>query len=153
MISKKRINRIRTQGYFNCNDYEISKLAFGNRFAYILCTCVIIIGLVFTSKTIIATMMLIAFLGIATSYHPFDHIYNYWLRHQLKKPKLPPRSNQLKFACSIATLFLASILFLFSNGYFLAGYIVGAVLLTSAITVSAFDFCGPSVLYNKFNKK
>lgn len=151
--SKSRIERIRAQGYqYVCSDLEVSELAFGNRFAYILCSLILIYGIVTANIPILSIMLVIAFLGVVLPNHPFDYIYNYVLRNIMKKPKLPPRSKQLKFACSIATLFLISTVYLFYSGYILAGYIVGSLLIFSAVLVSSTDICIPSILWNKIFK-
>jgi hypothetical protein len=148
MISNKRIQRIKAQGYFKCSDQEISDLSFGNRFAYILCTSILIIGVATANIPILIAMGSIAFLGVVLPNHPFDYIYNYWLRYSLHKPKLPTRSIQLKFACSMATAFIATTIYLFSSGYMTAGYVVGSLLIVVATLVSSIDFCIPSIIYN-----
>jgi len=148
LISKSRIKRIRAQGYFKCTDLEVSELAFGNRFAYILCSIILIIGVSTASIPILSTMLIIAFLGVILPNHPFDYIYNRILSSPMGKPKLPPRSKQLKFACSIATSFLIATVYLFYSEYTSSGYIVGTILITSAVLVSSTDICIPSIVYN-----
>ncbi len=150
--SSSRIKRIRAQGYFQCSDMEISELAFGNRFAYILCSIILIFGVITANLPILSTMLTIAFLGVVLPNHPFDYLYNYTLRNVIESPKLPPRSKQLKFACRIATLFLIATILLFYFGYATAGYIVGALLISSAVLVSSTDICIPSIVYNTIYK-
>ena len=99
-------------------------------------------------------MMTIAFFGVILPNHPFDYIYNTLLSKQIQKPKLPGRSPQLKFACTIATIFIGTIIFLFYNNFMIAGYIVGAVLIGVASLVATIDLCIPSKIYNAvFAKK
>ena len=148
-ISQRRLERIKEQGYFNFSNYEISQIAFGNRFAYILCTCILVYAVITANIYVLTAMLFVAFGGVVLSNHPFDYIYNYLIRHIVKKPKLPKRSKQLKFACSIATCFIAITIYLFDTNYMVAGYIVGACLLFSAILVSTTDICLPSIVYNK----
>jgi hypothetical protein len=93
-------------------------------------------------------MLFIAICGILLPYHPFDYIYNGLLSNLMNKPKLPPRSKQLKFACIIATLGMASTIFLFYAGLTLAGYITGGSLFLVAFLVSTTDICIPSIIYN-----
>ena len=147
-LPRTRIHRIREQGYLNFSNTEISSLAFGNRFAYIVCSILVGIGVATASVPLLSFMALIAFGGIVLPYHPFDYIYNYLLRKPMNKPKLPPRSRQLKFACTLATVWLAGTVLLFHNGLATAGYIVGSLLFLVAFTVSAFDLCIPSIIYN-----
>lgn len=56
---------------------------------------------------------IIALWGSFPPYHPFDYLYNYLIRHLLNKPKIPPRTNQGRFACGIATAWLSGTIYLF----------------------------------------
>jgi len=147
-LSQTRIYRIKEQGYLRYSNNEIASFAFGNRFAYIICSTLVGIGVATANVPLLSFMAMIAFGGIVLPYHPFDYIYNYILRKSLGKPKLPPRSRQLKFACILATLWLVGTILLFHNGYTTAGYIIGALLFFVAFTVSTFDLCIPSIIYN-----
>lgn len=147
-ISSKLIKRLKTQGYCNISENHLSELAFGNRLAFMMCSIVVFIGVAMANIPLLSAMGLIAFFGIVLPYHPFDYIYNHGLRIIMKKRKLPPRSRQIKFACTIATLWLASTIGLFYMDYMIAGYIVGGILSSLAFTVSITDICIPSLLYN-----
>jgi hypothetical protein len=147
-ISSKLIKRLKIQGYCNLSEYHLSELAFGNRLAFIICSIVVFIGVAMANIPLLSVMGIIAFLGIVLPYHPFDYIYNHGLRIIMNKRKLLPRSSQIKFACTMATLWLASTITLFYMDYMIAGYIVGGVLFSSAFTVSITDICIPSLLYN-----
>lgn len=148
LLSETRINRLKVQGYSNYSDAELSELALGNRFAYILCSTIVAIGVATANIPILIAMTIVAFLGIILSYHPFDYIYNHVLRSMLNKPKLPPRSKQLKFTCLIATLWLIGTIYLFYADLVVAGYVVGGLLFSVAFLVSTTDFCIPSTIYN-----
>lgn len=148
IISPARIHRLKVQGYCNFKDDELSKLAFGNRFAYILCDSVLLIGIVTSNIPLLSILFFIAIFGIVLPYHPFDYIYNGLLSNPMNKPKLPPRSKQLKFACIIASTGIASTIFLFYTGLTLAGYIAGGLLFFVAFLVSTTDICIPSIIYN-----
>ena len=147
-LSMVRINRLKAQGYFNYTDNEIAELAYGNRFAFIICSTFVGIGVATANIPILFAMMLVAFGGVILPYHPFDYIYNHVVRRVLSKPKLPPRSMQLKFACIIATLWLGATIYFFYNSYVIAGYVAGALLFLVAFIVSTTDFCIPSMIYN-----
>lgn len=148
MLSRIRIDRIREQGYVCQTDSEIGELAFGNRFAYRLCVTLLIFGVGFASIPLLSVMLVIAFSSLLLPNHPFDYIYNEVLSKRMNKPKVPPRSNQLKFACTLATLWIASTIYLFYSGLTLWGYIIGSLLIVVATLVSTIDFCIPSKIYN-----
>lgn len=148
LLSTTRINFLKAQGYCNLSDTEISELAFGNRFAYILCGSIVAAAVATAHIPTLIAMTIVAFFGIILPYHPFDYIYNHMLRSMLNKPELPPRSKQLKFACVIATLWLMATTYLFYAGLAIAGYVLGGLLVAVAFLVSATDFCIPSMIYN-----
>jgi len=153
-ISLARIKRIREQGYKSQTNYEISKLAIGNRFAYQLCTILLLFGVGFANIPLLSTMMGVAFISVVLPNHAFDYIYNYMLSDKMNLPKLPHRSVQLKFACLLATAFIGGTIYAFSNGFMVVGYILGSTLSIVAILVSTLDFCIPSILFNRiFNQK
>jgi hypothetical protein len=143
-----RIKFLKAQGYSNLSDDDISELAFGNRFAYIVCGSIVAVAVATAHIPTLIAMMVVAFLGVILPYHPFDYIYNHVLRGVLNKPKLPPRSKQLKFTCVIATLWLFATTYLFYSGLTNAGYVLGGLLVAVAFIVSATDFCIPSTIYN-----
>lgn len=155
LISPVRISRLKVQGYYTgFTDEEISEHAVGNRFAYQMCTLLFSTGLVLTSIPILTVGAIIAFLTVILPYHPFDYVYNSIIRHWLKRPMLPRRTNQAKFACGIASLWLGIIIYLFYHSLFAWGYVLGGVLLVIALLVSTIDFCIPSIIYNKvFRRK
>jgi Domain of unknown function (DUF4395) len=147
-LSATRIKFLKAQGYSNLSDDDISELAFGNRFAYIVCGSIVAVAVATAHIPTLIAMMVVAFLGVILPYHPFDYIYNHVLRGMLNKPKLPPRSKQLKFTCVIATLWLFATTYLFYSGLTNAGYVLGGLLVAVAFIVSTTDFCIPSTIYN-----
>lgn len=149
-LSVWRTQKLQAQGYARYSSRELAELAFGIRFAYVLCTTFLAVGVAMAHIPTLIAMNCIAFATVLLPNHPFDYIYNLFLRHLLDKPELPPRSRQLKFACSIATLWILATTFLFYTGFNLAGYVVGGMLLSVATLVSTTDYCIPSMIYNYF---
>jgi len=147
-ISKKRIYRIKCQGFSGYRDEEVSQHAFGNRFPIMLCAAILAVGVALASIPILLVLMLISLFSVILPYHPFDYVYNYWLRKVIGRPKLPPRSMQLKFACTIAVVWIGVHIILFSQGYMIAGYISGGLMFCVPFLVSTIDFCIPSMIYN-----
>ena len=152
-INPIRRKRFEIQGYKCYSDSELNDFKFGIRFAYYLCGSLVILGLLLTNLEILGAAMIIAFFGSFPPYHPFDYLYNYVIRHWIGKPKMPPRANQGRFACRIATVWLGVTIYLFYTGNNTWGYIVGIALVISAALVSVLDICIPSMIYNFLFKK
>lgn len=152
-LSAVKRQRLETQGYIGYSDVELSNFKFGIRFAYYLCGSLVLTGLLLTDIRVLAAAMIIAFAGSFPPYHPFDYLYNYAIRHLIKKPEIPPRSKQGRFACGIATVWVALIIYLFSLNQYFFGYIAGGVLVAVAALVSMLDICIPSMIYNILFRK
>lgn len=148
ILSPTRRKRLETQGYVGFTDAELNDFKFGIRFAYYLCGTLVVIGLLLTNLKILAVAMIIAFFGALPPHHPFDYLYNYAIRFLINKPKIPHRSNQGRFACGIATVWLGGVIFLFYTGLHVWGYIAGGILVAIATLVSTMDICIPSMIYN-----
>lgn len=147
-LSKRRIIWIREQGYDSYSDQEIRDLAFGNRFAYRLCTAILAVGVAFANIPILILMNIAAASSIFLPNHAFDYIYNHVVRHWINGPKVPPRSIQLKFACTMASCVIASTIYFFQADMMLAGYLMGGHIVIIASLVSLWDYCLPSKMFN-----
>ena len=148
ILEPNRRKRLETQGYLGFTDQELIDYKFGIRFAYYMCGSLVVLGLVFTKIEILSIAMTVAFFGTMPPYHPFDYLYNYGIRHLLNKPKVPPRTNQGRFACGIATVWLGVVIYLFYTGLYVWGYVAGGILVSVATLVSTMDICIPSIVYN-----
>jgi len=153
MEAATRRKRLGAQGFDCLNDQEMSQLTFGIRFTYGTCALLAIIGVATANIPLLVFLMTMAFLGAILPNHPFDYIYNYVLRHWMDKPKLPESSNQKRFACGLATPWLAGTIYLFYLGHTLAGYLLGGGLVLTAVLVTTTDICIPSMVYNLLYRK
>jgi hypothetical protein len=72
----------------------------------------------------------------------------------MNKPKVPKRSKQLKFACTIATAWIGVTIYLLYSGSIVSSTVLGVALVLTASSAAFLDFCVPSFIYNKFvNRK
>jgi hypothetical protein len=153
ILSPVTRRRLEAQGYLGFTDAQLYDFKFGIRFAYYLCALLVLSGLIFSRVEVLLTAMVVAFLATLPPYHPFDYLYNYGVRKLLHKPKLPPRTNQGRFACGIATIWLGLIIFMLQTNLHIWAYIAGGVLLFVAGLVSTLDICIPSIIYNYLFKR
>ena len=148
-LSALRVCRLRVQGYEHQSEAELNDLAFGHRLTFRICLVVSGFAVITANLYLLAIMVGIAFLGIVLPYHPFDYFYNLVVRKWVNdKPRLPQRSMQLKFSCIMAVPWLGGVIYFFQSGQMIAGYILGALLMTSAFLVGFLDLCIPSMIYN-----
>ncbi len=148
ILSPIRLQRLRAQGYVCETDHDLTDMAFGIRFPYRLCVAIIVVAMLTKSLPIFAAMLILAFLGVVLPNHPFDYVYNHLLSKPMHKPMVPPRSKQLKFACTIATLWLAAIVYSFTTENITTALVLAGMLAAVAILPSTIDLCIPSLIYN-----
>ena len=137
LITQQRARFLMAQGYQNYSHEQLSEMAFGIRFAFRLSVSILIIGVATAHIPTLVAMMSIAFLSVLLPNHPFDYLYNYLLAKRMGKPKLPKRDIRLKFACGMATLWIAGTIWLFASGSTTAGYILGASLIAASSSVAS----------------
>jgi len=148
IISPIRRKRFQIQGYDRFTDSELYDYRLGLRFAYFLCGSLVLLGMIFENLWILSSAFIIAFFGSFLLRHPFDYLYNYAIRYLIHKPVLPFRTVQGRFACGIATVWTAIIIYFFYSGHISLGFIAGGILILLAVLVSIFDICIPSMIYN-----
>ena len=71
IISPTRIHRLKVQGYCNFKDDELSKLAFGHRFALILCSTVLLIGIITSNIPLLSINVFYCYFWYCTPIPPF----------------------------------------------------------------------------------
>ncbi|GIK64342.1 MAG: hypothetical protein BroJett018_21360 [Chloroflexota bacterium] len=148
IITPAARQRLETQGYIGYTDTELGSFKFGIRFAYYLCGFIAVLGLLLTSPTILFSAMVIALMGAILPRHPFDYLYNHVIRYWINKPQIPLRTKQGHFACGMAVVWLAVTTWLFYAGLNTWGYVLGYMLVGTAILVVTMDVCIPSMIYN-----
>ena len=136
------------QGITGFSDQELLTHRAGFRFAYQMCFAITLLGTVFQSIPVLAIAATAAFFAVFPPNHPFDYLYNLTVGRFMRRPKLPPRTNQGRFACAIATVWLSVAIYFFATGWTTAGTAMGVGLLIPAGLVGFFDVCLPSMLYN-----
>jgi hypothetical protein len=112
-----------------------------------MCAAWTAVGTARRSSAVIWALMPFAALGAARRGHPFDAIYNHGIRHLLGTRRLPPHHAPRRFACGVATVWLAATGWAFHAGATRVGYGLGAVLVAVALVPATTDFCIPSFFY------
>jgi hypothetical protein len=136
------------QGYGGLSDEERRSLWIGLRFAYALCFAGIAVGTVLASPTVLLAMAGTALIGgFLTPKHPFDYLYNAALRPLVGGPEVPPSPAPRRFACQLATPWIAAITVAFLVGAPEVAWALAVPLLLVAATVTAANWCLPSFIY------
>jgi hypothetical protein len=113
-----------------------------------MCFAITLLGTVLQSIPVLAIAAAAALVAVFPPNHPFDYLYNLTIGRLKRRPKLPPRTNQGRFACAIATVWLSVTIYFFATGWAAVGTAMAVGLLIPAGLVGFFDVCLPSMLYN-----
>lgn len=142
------------QGYGALSEQERRQLWLGLRFAPALCTAGIAVGTALASPAILFVMSGLAFLGgFVTLSHPFEWIYNGLLRPILGGPKVPPSPPPRRFACQLATPWIAAIGLAFIADADLLAWILAVPLLAVAVVNTTTNWCLPSLMYGLLHRR
>src|SRR5688572_13873428 len=145
--------RLEAQGYRGHSDAELRAFGRWLRFAPTLCTLGIVAGTALASPAVLALVGATALVGSFAPRHPFDYLYMHAVRPILGSPAIPPTTAERKFACAMATAWLAATAIAFQRGALGTGYALGTLLASVAALVSATDFCVPSLIYGYLKRR
>ena len=136
------------QGYCDLSDSERRSLWLGLRFSTALCFAGIALGTALASPALLLAMAVTAGVGgFVTAKHPFDYVYDAVARPLLGGPSVPPSPPPRRFACQLATPWIAAIAVAFWAGAPTVAWVLAIPLLVVAATVTITNWCLPSLIY------
>jgi len=136
------------QGYGSLSDGERRSLWLGLRFSPVLCLTGIALGTALASPALLLAMAVAAGVGgFLTAKHPFDYVYDAVLRPLLGGPSVPPSPAPRRFACQMATPWIAAIAVAFLVDATAIAWVLAVPLLLVAATVTTTNWCLPSLIY------
>jgi hypothetical protein len=140
--------RLEAQGFCGLDDATLEEVGPWLRWSPVFCTLFMLAGVALQSPALLWALAATAFLGALLPFHPFDLLYNHVARHLTGTRPLPNQGPQRRFACGMATVWLAVTGWAFHSGATALGYALGIALILVAGTVSVTHFCLPSAIYN-----
>ena len=146
-LSPTRRHLLDIQGFDYVDDVTLARTQRWIRFAPAACAAVAAAGTVLAASWMLWSLAVIAAAGAILPFHPFDLIYNLFVRRFSGGPSLPENRAPRRFACGLASAWLVVTGGLFAAGYGLAGYVLGASLAGVATLVATTHICIPSMIY------
>ena len=142
------------QGYGSLSDGERRSLWLGLRFSPALCLAGIALGTALASPALLLAMAVAAGVGgFVTAKHPFDYVYDAALRPLLGGPPVPPSPAPRRFACQLATPWIAAIAVAFLVDAATIAWVLAVPLLVVAATVMITNWCLPSFIYGLLHRR
>jgi Domain of unknown function (DUF4395) len=142
------------QGYGDLSDGERRSLWLGLRFSTALCFAGIALGTALASPFLLLAMAVTAGVGgFVTAKHPFDYVYDAALRPLLGGSSVPPSPAPRRFACQLATPWIAAIAVAFWAGVPTVAWVLALPLLVVAATNATTNWCLPSLIYGLLHRR
>jgi hypothetical protein len=142
------------QGYGSLSDGERRSLWLGLRFSPVLCLTGIALGTALASPALLLAMAVAAGVGgFLTAKHPFDYVYDAVLRPLLGGPSVPPSPAPRRFACQMATPWIAAIAIALWAGAPTVAWVLAAPLLMVATANTITNWCLPSFIYGLLHRR
>ena len=142
------------QGYGSLGEDERRSLWLGLRFSPVLCLTGIALGTALASPALLLAMALTAGIGgFLTAKHPFDYVYDAVLRPLLGGPSVPPSPAPRRFACQMATPWIAAIAVAFWAGAPTVAWVLAVPLLMVAAANTITNWCLPSLIYGLLHRQ
>jgi hypothetical protein len=142
------------QGYGALSEEERKSLWLGIRFAPALCFAGIALGVVLVSPVLLLAMAATAFVGgFLTPKHPFDYLYDLALRPLLGGPGVPFSPPPRRFACQMATPWIAAIAIAFLADLVAVAWVLAVPLVVVAAIVAITNWCLPSLIYGLLHRQ
>jgi hypothetical protein len=140
--------RLEAQGFQDLDDETLAEIGPWMRWSPAICAAFMAVGSLFASPPVLWGLGVVALLGALLSRHPFDLVYNHGVRHLTRTRPLPRHGHQRRFACGVATVWLAGTGLAFHEGAMALGYVLGGTITAVATLVGVTHFCIPSLVYN-----
>ena len=139
--------RLKVRGIQISGGADFAKMVPWTRLTFSLCTAIAALATAFACTTTLWLMVPVALLGATRPRHPFDYIFNRFIRSQVGTIALPHNTAPTRFACGIAAVWFVVMALLFHSGYDVAGYILGAIFVFVGALVSITHLCIPGIIY------
>lgn len=152
-LSPRVKRRLRVQGYACLNDRSFREVVPWTRFSPALCSAIGAVGTALASPLILGALVPFAALGAVFRTHPFDLIYNHGIRHLTGTGPLPKNGAPRRFACGVATVWLAATAIAFWSGAMFLGYVLGGAFVAVSGLIATTHICIPSMVYRTVLRK
>lgn len=146
-VSETTRKRIEMQGFTGLDDAQLARLAPWLRVGPAVCLLWTAAGTALGSPAVLWALVPFAALGTVLPVHPFDVPYNLGLRFLFGAPPIPSYGTPRRFACAIATVWIAAIALAFQLGVTTLGVLLGTTFLVGPAVNVTTGFCIPSWLF------
>lgn len=150
--ARARRARLAAQGFTNLDEQTLRTVEPWLRLAPAICLVWTAVGTLLASPFLLGLLAPIALTGAIDRGHPFDAIYNHYVRHRRGEPRLPVYGAPRRFACVVAAVMLVASAGSFAAGDAVMGQVLGWTLVAAATVTVTTGICIASYVYRAFSR-
>jgi hypothetical protein len=143
---------LKMQGFAVGADPSLRRVAPWLRLTPSLSTLWIATGTMLASPALLAGFALVSAFGASRGEHPFDRLYERWIRGRVHGERLPRNPPPRRFAMALASAWALTAALLVQSGHRRAGRVAGGVLTAAGATVATTHVCLGSLLYRQLER-
>lgn len=140
------------QGFALGADPSIRRVQPWLRLTPSLSTLWIAAGTALASPALLAGFALVSAFGASRPEHPFDRLYERWIRGRVGGERLPHNPPPRRFAMALASAWAMTAALLFGTGHRRAGRVAGGLLTAAGATVATTHVCVGSWIYRQLER-
>ena len=138
---------VEMQGFVGFDNNTVHHLGYALRVSPVICLTLTAVATAMESVTLLWILLPFAVGGAVLRNHPFDVLYNFGLRYLTGGPTIPRYPMPRRFACMLASVWIAAEALCFTYGMPMAGHLLGWSLVATAAIPVTTGFCVPSFIY------
>ena len=133
--------RLEVQGFLGLTDEELKAIGPWMRFTPTLNFTLTVISTVLSSVPLLVGLAILMSAGAIMPFHPFDALYNYFVRHITRTRPLPKSGVRRRIVFAIGNMWLLLTAVAFLLGISATGYILGGLMAIFIAPLAIIHFC------------
>ena len=129
--------RVENQGFAGLSDDQLRELEPWLRFTPFLTGLFAALGTLGKFHLPLFALAAVSVLGVVLPRHPFDYLYNHFIRHFENSPPLPPSPGLRRFVYGLQAVVIAAAAWGFSMGYTRTAHTLGWAIAAEAAWLAA----------------
>jgi hypothetical protein len=137
---------IALQGWTGEDVSKVERAGIGSVVGPAVCLTGTVVATVFVLPWLFAALVAVSLVGVFTSNHPAEMLYNAWAR-KTGRGQMPATRAARRSACLLAAVWLGSAGVAFAVGATTAGYVLAISIIPAMAAMTFAGFCIPSYLF------
>jgi hypothetical protein len=141
--------RLEMQGFVGLSDETIRQVVYWLRLTPAVIVLWVAVGVSLGSAPVLWALAPFMAAGVVLPWHPFDALYQFFIRHRLGTVALPPAGRPRRLTMALAVVWLLATGWCFQTGAIGTARVLGLIQISVSGTQAVTGFCIPSFVYQQ----